>query len=140
MHYIDTSALVAALAGEPLSERVWSWLASQPEGEVAISPWVVSELSSALSIKIRSGALTIEQRAQIFSNWHQLLEDGLLTLSISTSHFETAARFADRHELGLRAADALHLAIAADAGCTLVTLDQVMAAAAPHVGVPVDAI
>lgn len=140
MHYIDTSALVAALARESGSERIWNWLASQAEGEVAISPWVVSELSSALSIKIRSGALTVEQRAQIFANWHQLLEDGLLTLPINAAHFEAAARFADRHELGLRAADALHLAVAADAGCTLVTLDQIMAAAAPHVGVPVEAV
>lgn len=138
MHYVDTSAIVAALTGEPQSERIWNWLSSQTEGDVAISPWVVSELSSALAMKIRSGVITVEQRAQIFSNWHQLLEDGLLTLPISTAHFETAARFADRHELRLRAADALHLAVAADAGCTLVTLDETMAAAAPHVGVPVE--
>jgi len=140
MHYIDTSAIVAALTSEPQSERIWTWLAAQAEGEVAISPWVLSELSSALSIKIRSGTLTVEQRAQILANWRQHLEDGLLTLSISAAHFEAAARFADHHELGLRASDALHLAIARDAGCTLVTLDQTMADAAPHVGVPVETI
>ncbi|MGV2081186.1 MULTISPECIES: PIN domain-containing protein [unclassified Rhizobium] len=35
--------------------------------------------------------------------------------------FEAAARLCDRHELGIRAADALHLAIAMDASATLLT-------------------
>jgi hypothetical protein len=38
--------------------------------------------------------------------------------------FRTAARFADQYSLGLRAGDALHLAICADHGATLCTLDQ----------------
>ena len=47
----------------------------------------------------------------------------------------TAARFADRHELGLRVGDALHLAVCADHGATLCTLDRRLAEAAPALGV-----
>ena len=47
----------------------------------------------------------------------------------------TAARFADQHALGLRAADALHLAVCADLGATLCTLDRRLHEAGPPLGV-----
>jgi uncharacterized protein len=49
--------------------------------------------------------------------------------------FRTAARFADQHALGLRAGDALHLAICADHGATLCTLDRRLSEAGPALGV-----
>ena len=45
-----------------------------------------------------------------------------------------AARLADQYVLGLRSADALHLAIASDHGATLSTLDQRLATAAGALG------
>jgi hypothetical protein len=56
-------------------------------------------------------------------------------LPISGAQFCIAARFADQYVLGLRAADALHLAIAVDHGATIVTLDQRLAEAATALGV-----
>ncbi|WFR94133.1 PIN domain-containing protein [Rhizobium tumorigenes] len=50
--------------------------------------------------------------------------------------FEAAARLCDRHELGIRAADALHLAIAMDASATLVTFDHLLQTAASSLGHP----
>ncbi|MDE2464494.1 MAG: PIN domain-containing protein, partial [Alphaproteobacteria bacterium] len=47
----------------------------------------------------------------------------------------TAARLADQHALGLRAGDALHLAICADHGATLCTLDRRLGEAGPALGV-----
>ena len=49
--------------------------------------------------------------------------------------FRVAARIADQHKLGLRAGDALHLAIAADHGATIATLDKRLADAALALGV-----
>ncbi|WP_363284329.1 PIN domain-containing protein [uncultured Sphingomonas sp.] len=60
------------------------------------------------------------------------------TLAVEADHFVSAARIADRRDLGIRAGDALHLAIAAAAGFRLVTLDRTMAAAAPLLGVPLE--
>ena len=51
--------------------------------------------------------------------------------------FDLAASYAARHDLALRAGDALHLAVASAHGLTLVTLDERMAKAAPELGVPV---
>lgn len=56
---------------------------------------------------------------------------------VHETHFFAARRFADRHETGLRAGDALHVAIAADFDMTLVTLDKKMAVGAAMFGLDV---
>jgi len=54
---------------------------------------------------------------------------------VSRLQLRTAARFADQHVLGLRAGDALHLAVCADLGATLCTLDQRLRHAGSALGV-----
>lgn len=137
MDYLDTSVIVAALTPERATARIQAWLAEQEAGQLVISGWVSTEVSSALSIKIRTGALNLEQRADVLAAWHRLREASLLVETLSAAHFETAARFVERHDLGLRAGDALHLAVASASGHRLVTLDRQMAEAAPALGVPV---
>jgi len=136
MHYLDTSVIIALLTREVHSERAEAWLAPQDPANLCISDWVVTEVSSALSIKLRSGILTPALRATILARWHRSIAENFASVPIFSRHFETAATFADRHETGLRAGDALHLAIASEAGCAVATFDHIMAAAAPLVGVP----
>ena len=56
--------------------------------------------------------------------------ESLTVVPIGRSHFATAARFVGQFSLGLRAADALHVAVAAEYGATLCTLDKRLAEAA----------
>ena len=137
MLYVDTLVIIAALTPETVTERVQTWLAEQPAGELAISGWVVTEVSSALAIKVRTGALQVKHRAEILAALHRFQTDHFQISAVTPNHFEVAARFADQHELALRAGDALHLAIASSAGYHLATLDSVMAQAALKLGVPV---
>ena len=65
----------------------------------------------------------------------KLSVDSLTILLVSGLQFRTAARFADQHMLDLRAGDALHLAICADHGATLCTLDRRLSEAGPALGV-----
>jgi uncharacterized protein len=137
MIYLDTSVIVAALSHETSTLRVQNWLAEQVAGELNISGWVITEVSSALAIKVRVGVLTINQRAEIMRVWHQMQVENFHVVKVSQSHFDMAARFIDQVELSLRAGDALHLAIASTSGYHLATLDKVMAAAGPKLGIPV---
>lgn len=135
-HYLDASVCVAALTPERGTERVANWLSSHRADGLAISLWVHAEVASALSIKVRTASLSTEQRTAVLAAWSSLRQ-GLRMLDITERSFVTAAEMVARHDLGLRAGDALHLAVAAAAGCTLVTLAARMATAAREVGVPV---
>jgi predicted nucleic acid-binding protein len=138
MIYLDASLIVALLAPEEHSERADAWFAAQATGSLFISGWVVTEVSSALSLKLRTEALTLDRRAAALSAWNALREASLLTLAVDDQHFEQAAQIANRHDLGLRGGDALHLAIASDAGCRLATFAKRMADAALLLGIPVE--
>ena len=138
MFYVDASAVVAAVTEEAHSERVWAWLDRQSAGTVFISDWTHTEVASALSIKLRTGQLTIDQRATALAAYRQLQAASLHTLAVTPQHFTRATHFATQHDLGVRAGDALHLAIAAASGFKLFTLDTTMANAAPLLGIPVE--
>ncbi len=138
MIYLDASLVVALLTPEVHSERAEAWFARQPLGSLYISGWVVTEVSSTLSIKVRSEQLTLDRRAAALSAWQAMRESSLLTLGITDDHLEIAAGYADHYQLGLRAGDALHLAIANDSAHTLATLDVRMAEAALQLGIPVE--
>jgi uncharacterized protein len=140
MHYVDTSAIVALLTEEVATETVRKWFDDHMEAGLALSNWTAAEISSALSLKVRTGQLPIDQRNEVLTLWRAELSSSFARLQVTAADFEDAAAMAEQHELSLRAGDALHIAIARNAGCTLVTLDKRMAEAALKLGVPVAAI
>ena len=133
--YVDTPLLVAALTREAETARMQAWLAAQEPGELAISEWVTTEFSSALSIKLRTRHIEAIHRADALTMFRRLVVENFTILSISGQQFRTAARFADQSPLGLRAGDALHLAICADHGAALCTLDRRLSEAGRALGV-----
>ena len=109
-------------------------------GEPLVSDWVTAELSSALAIKIRTRALTLNDRMRALAAYQKLVSVSLVVLQIDSSHFQAAARLADRQDLALRAGDALHLAIAMAHGATLLTLDRRLHQACLALGHPVETV
>ncbi len=59
----------------------------------------------------------------------------LTVVPVTREHFMAAARFADQYGIGLRAGDALHVAVAAGHGATICTLDKRLAETAIALGV-----
>lgn len=135
MLYLDTSLLIAALTNEAETLQMQRWLVEQDPDELVISDWVATEFSAAVSIKLRTGGIEAHHRAGALTMFTRLCNDNLTVLPVSRLQFQTAARFADQYALGLRAGDALHLAVCAERGATICTLDRRLSEAASALGI-----
>jgi len=136
MHYLDTSVLVAAVTSEISSAHVLQWM-REHDDSLAISNWTLTEISAALSLKVRTLQITADEQATGLRQIEALRTTVLISAPIEDRHFFAARHFADRIETGLRAGDALHVAVAADYDMTLVTLDKRMAVGADLLGLDV---
>lgn len=135
MVYVDTSVWVAALCREPFTDLAQGWLEKQAAGTLHASGWVQAEFSSALSMKQRSGQLDAAQAAEAMTLFSATIEHACRRVSIEEADFALAARLVADPAGGLRAGDALHLAMAARQGLALVTFDTLLAKAALRFGV-----
>ncbi|MGH6971179.1 MAG: type II toxin-antitoxin system VapC family toxin, partial [Caulobacteraceae bacterium] len=94
--YLDASLVVAILANEPRSADARAWLDAQAVGELVISDWTITEVSSALALKLRVGRITEPDRAKALAAFHGLLDDSFTILPIGGPTFRAAAAIADR--------------------------------------------
>jgi predicted nucleic acid-binding protein len=92
-------------------------------------------VASALAKKVRLGALSPEQLALVAAAYRASVDSSFSVIEPKRSHFFSATRLLDRPEIGLRSADAPHLAIAAANGLTVATLDAGMARAGATLGI-----
>jgi len=140
MVYLDTSILVALLTREPSARRVSEWLRQQAPGSQHVCGWTVTEFSSALSLKLRTGQIDTVLKMTAMVAFNRLISSSLVMLPVASPDFHAAARLCDRSELGLRAGDSLHIAVAVSSGLPIATLDKVMAAACNVIAHPVQLI
>lgn len=99
---------------------------------------MVTEFHAALAFKLRTNQITlaIKQQAEaFFQSANAVL---FTTIAVQRMDFRRAAVLGSRVELGLRAGDALHLAIAQDNDATLWTVDHRFRTAAEKSCTPVE--
>lgn len=130
--YLDSSVTVAALTAEAATDRVLTWLR---KNSFEISDWVFTEVASALSRKHRMGLVSTEHKRQALAQFERQFVAGTQLFTVNRGHFHRAAVLVDQAPIGLRAGDALHLAIAEDNSATLCTLDKRQAEAGAALGV-----
>ena len=117
--YLDTSVLMALLCPEPETACVRLWFGRSDAADIVSSPWSRSELFSALSVKQRMRQLDQEK-----------------VIQARAKGLDQAAAWCTDAASGLRAPDALHLAIAQRVGCnTLASFDFIMQQAARRIGI-----
>lgn len=127
MVYLDTSVVVALMTREPLTDSVATWFADLDEMPVS-SDWLLAEFASAISIKVRSGKLSDAAAKAIHKKFDVLASGGIRLAPVSREAFKEAAALSRTHKIGVRAGDALHLAVARELGAaTIATLDRTMA-------------
>ncbi|MGH6924697.1 MAG: type II toxin-antitoxin system VapC family toxin [Propylenella sp.] len=134
MFYLDTSLLVAAFTHEATTDRALAWLMRRQADDLAISDWVTTEFAAALSVKLRMRQIDEEYRARAVARFAEMTASSVEILPVTAADFKVATRLASEHKHGLRAGDALHLAVASDKGATVCTLDKRLAAAGKALG------
>ena len=140
MVYVDTSALVPVFIQEPKSEAVIAWLESSG-ARLAISEWSLVEFASAASIKVRSGRLTASLARDARARVDDFAKKHCLVALPGQQEYRRAAEWAGNDALKLRAADALHLAIADTLRAeAILCLDDSMIESATSLGISVVAL
>jgi hypothetical protein len=140
MIYLDTSAAVPMFVPEPASPAIDAWFESCTEPLVS-SDWIVTEFSSALSIKVRKGEISARQAQAAWKDFDAFCKSGLRLLPVSRKAFSAAAGMARNPASGLRSGDALHLAMALEAGASgIATADETLARNAKTNGLAVSRI
>ena len=130
--YLDTSLLVAALVHEAGTARAVRFLQAHASQPWLISPWVCTELASALALQARRGAITLEEAQEAWRRFGLLREDRLQTLPLVAEDFDTAAHLCLAKAPPLRAGDAVHLALCLRLNLQLASFDRGLCQAADH--------
>lgn len=125
MIYLDTSAFVSIYVREVRSDALIAALAAARD-DLAVSSWTITEISSALALKVRTGALTGERRVLLAAKIEQVLTTEYRREEIDDSDFDIAALMIAQVATPLRAGDALHLAVCRRLGARLLSLDRDM--------------
>lgn len=139
MRYFDTSFLAPLIREEATSVQVEAFMAALPVSELAVSRWTLVEFASLLAHDVRMGVITGAQADDAGVLFRDIVERSFRVVSPTAEDFDVATRYIGHHESGLRAGDALHLAIAGNNGAQAIyTLDRTMLRAGRLLGLPTD--
>jgi uncharacterized protein len=133
--YPDTSVLVAAFVEEAASRRADAWLTDNV-ANLVVSGWLDVEFASALAAKERARFITGQQLASVLAVYQQQVRPAAGQLSVTERAFARAGSMIGMAQ-GLRAGDALHLAIAEEHDALFVTLDRQQAKLGAGLGVKI---
>ena len=140
MLYFDTSFLVPLILPEATSEKIANFVAGLAAEQLAISHWTRVEFSSLLAREVRMGGLDGQAARDADSRFETVATESFAIWLPNADDFTLAKRLLGIHETGLRAGDALHLAIAGNHGAkTFYTLDKSLLKAGKLLGVPISA-
>jgi len=132
--YLDTSVLGAIFFREPNAAMALTRIEAVRARGLVISAWTLTEMASVGAIKERTGTIDRATRQQALSGFHRFASSSLVLIEIEPADFRSAALLIDGAG-GLRAGDALHLAVAKRLSAELATFDRRLAEAAPVWGV-----
>lgn len=137
MRYFDTSFLVPLILPEATSEPIADFFKTLPADTLAVSHWTRVEFASMLAREIRTGSLDATAAREAGSRFEAMIRESFVVLLPNSDDFERAKEWLERIETGLRAGDALHLAIAGNrAADAIYSLDKRMIAAGRMLDLP----
>lgn len=138
MIYLDASAAVSQFILDRHSSRIRALLAGGGL-VIAISDFCIAEFAASVSRHLRIGRYGSKQAAEIIDLFETWATRQARSVTTSREDVARATALIKRFDLGLRAPDALHLALCERSGATLMTFDGNQAAAAATLGIPLAA-
>jgi uncharacterized protein len=139
MLILDTSALVPLFVMERRTHAVRTFLAVE-RPELVISSLVSAEFSAAISNRMRTGTFDGEMTMQLLRSFDRWSLGNAARVDVMPLDIRRADVFVRQFHLKLRAPDAIHLAVCARVGGQLLTFDDIMAAAAVALDIPLRSI
>ncbi len=137
MLYFDTSFLVPLFLQEQTSTRIEHVFAGLAGQDLAIGHWTRVEFSSLLAREVRMGGLAATAAREVDAEFETVATASLLVLLPGVEDFELAKEYLAHFQSGLRAGDALHLAVARNRGSERIySLDNTMLKAGRSLGLP----
>jgi predicted nucleic acid-binding protein len=138
MCYFDTSFLTPLIREEKTSSRVARFIAGLPTGELAISEWTEVEVASLLARHVWMGAIRSDEAREADALFENIVRQSFVVLSPGSGDYILARHYLHNYETGLRAGDALHLAIAGNHKADAIySLDRTMIKAGKILDLPV---
>jgi predicted nucleic acid-binding protein len=136
--YFETSFLLPLFLPEPTSERVENFLRRQRTEALAISHWTRVEFFSTLARQVRMGGLGPKAARDVDAEFTAVAAKSFINLLPIADDFDLSMQYLRRYKSGLRAGDALHLAIAANNKAEAIySLDNTFLKAGRKLGLPV---
>ena len=140
MRYFDTSFLAPLILQEPTSARIERFIVGLQSDELAISHWTRVEFSSLLAREVRMGGLKSQTAEEADAQFETIVKESFAVVLPNAGDFELAKKYLGTYEAGLRAGDALHLAIASARRAEVIySLDKRLVKAGKALGLPVSA-
>jgi len=140
MRYFDTSFLAPLILQEATSNRVERFIIGLPTGELAISHWTRVEFASLLAQQVRMGNLERQAARDADMQFATVVQESFTVLAPASDDFDLARTYLGNYATGLRAGDALHLAIAGNHRADIIySLDKTLLKAGTFFGLPVSA-
>ncbi len=104
----------------------------------AVSHWTLVEFSSLIARKVRMDRLDAGSAARADAQFESMVDTSFTVLLPSAADFDLARHYLGRSETGLRAGDALHLAIANNHyAAAIYSLDKILLKAGKILQLPV---
>lgn len=128
--YADTCLLVSLFLRDSGTENALAWLDKTAGQPIMISHWSLTEFSSAAAILVRQKRITTRLHTEVSHRFRSFVAQRLTLEPPLPADFERASQLVENYATGLRAGDAVHLAICARQHATLCTADKIMAKAA----------
>jgi uncharacterized protein len=136
--YFDTSFLVPLILPEATSDKIAAFIRTLAAEAFTVSHWTLVEFSSLIAREVRMGRLDRGAAMRADARFGEMAEASFTVLLPTANDFALARQYLRKPETGLRAGDALHLAVANNHhAAAIYSLDKILLKAGMILRLPV---